>query len=48
MPEEEGVLCGMVAPIKAVAMVSRTADRGSAPENIYFFLEAVLVSIYAG
>lgn len=43
--EEEGVLCGMVAPIKAVAMVSRTVDRISALENIYFFLGAVLVSI---
>lgn len=26
--EEQGVLCGMVAPIKAVPVVSRTMDRG--------------------
>lgn len=44
--EEEGALCGLVAPIRAVAVVCRTAGRGSALGNIYLFLEAVLFSIH--
>jgi len=44
--EQEGALHGLVAPIGAVAIISRTVNKGSALQNIYFFLKAVLLSIH--